>query len=359
MNVTGIGQPHGYNSPLGRALRFREALSGYGAFLLAARRPDPLPTLRDLACDWLRAEDVDIMVPAGTNPLNCEEPGRICGPIVIGRRVVGRIEARRKRPFDEDDQALLGMLGQVVGAALEYNLLQSQLDERACAAQAHADTLDRLLSFGREVLRGGSDPVSLATHIAGQVPDMVGGERASVLLLPHEPGDDPVLVLSSGRDVSTERAREVADDGLAGLVLRERMPIIIDETDTDRRWLDLDLQHHDSRTRCAMAVPLLWGEQILGALTVTTSASRLFSTTQLNLLELVACHVSLAVHSATADARLAASSATLGALATYLEAGLDAAAQGDQAAALAIMAAVAARLRAEQTALTASEMVSP
>ncbi|HMQ31825.1 MAG TPA: GAF domain-containing protein [Chloroflexaceae bacterium] len=334
-----------------RAARLREALAGYNAFIAAARASDPLPKLQDLACDWLHAEELKIQVPAGTAPLSCDDARAICGPVVIGRRVVGRIEARRGRPFDEDDQAMLGALGQIVGAALEYSSLRGQLEEQVCQAQAHADTLDRLLAFGRGVVRGSPDPLDLAREIVVQVPAMVGGERASLLLLPAEPEDEPAMVLSNGAVTSAERAREVCEHGLAGLVLRERAPMIIDETDTDRRWLGLRLSRSDQRTRCAMAVPLIWGERVVGALTVTTTESRLFNTVQLNLLELVACNVSLAVHTATLEARTAAVAAGLGAMATYLEAAVRELRAGNQAA-LATVAAVAERLRAEQQALS-------
>jgi transcriptional regulator with GAF, ATPase, and Fis domain len=48
-----------------------------------------------------------------------------------------------------------------------------------------------------------------------------------------------------------------------------------------------------------MAVPVVWANQILGVLTVTTIHSRLFDPSHLNLLELVAHNMSLALHSAT------------------------------------------------------------
>lgn len=332
-----------------RAARLREALAGYSAFIAAARHSDPLPRLQDLACDWLRAEDLAIRVPAGSAPLP-DDVTTICGPVTIGRRVVGRIEAKRSRPFDEDDRALLAALGQIVGAALELSSLHCQLDERAIQTQAHEETIDRLLAFGREVVGGSPDPLLLASQIAGEVPAMVGGERASLLLLPAEPGDEPAMVLSSGSWSTAERAREVAEHGLAGIVLRERAPLIIDETDTDRRWLGLRLSNGDQRTRCAMAVPLLWGERAVGALTVTTTHSRLFNPPQLNLLELIACHVSLAVHTATLDARAGALAAGLDAMATYLEAAIAELRAGNQAA-LDTVVAVAERLRQEQRVL--------
>lgn len=287
-----------------KVARLREALSGSGVFFAAARQSDPLPTLRDLASDWLFAEDLEIVVPAGTAPLQCTDPNHICGPITIGRRVIGRIDARRTKAFDEDDQLLIRALGQIVGAVLEQSSAQSQLDQYSAQVQANRDTLDQLLTFGRLVVSATADPQQLALQLATQVPSMVGGERASLLIIPLDNPDEPSLVLSTGTISSTERAREVRDHGLAGLVLRSREPMIIDETDTDRRWLTLKLRENEAPTRCAMAAPLIWGDRLLGALTVTTTETHLFDTPQLNLLELVACHISLALYAATLEQRL-------------------------------------------------------
>lgn len=315
-----------------KAARLREALAGCGAFFTAARHADPLPILRDLAADWLRAEDLEIVVPVGTASLASEEPTRLCGPVVIGRRVVGRIEARRARPFEDDDRALAAALGQIIGAVLEHSSLQSQIDQYYHQSQANADTLDQLLTFGRLVVSATADPQQLALQLATQVPSMVGGERASLLLTMPDAPDDPMLVLSNGTVSSVERAREVRDSGLAGLVLRQRAPMIIDETDTDRRWLSLKVREHDNPTRCAMAVPLIWGEHLLGALTVTTTQTHLFDTPQLNLLELVACHISLAIHAATLDDRVARAGGAISVAADALRAGVAAARAGDAAA---------------------------
>lgn len=335
-----------------RTIRLHHALDGYGLFLAAARDADPLPRLRDLACDWMYAEEVVIHIPAGLAPLHCNDSNKICGSIPIGRQVVGAIEVYRSHPFDEDDRALLATLGKMIGAALEHHSLQSQIVSHALEARAYSDTLDRLLDFGRQVVRGAATPLELASLIVSQIPVMVSGERASLLLLPDEMGDEPVLVLSDRTVTTTERAVQVSEQGLVAMVLRDRLPIIIDETDTDHRWLSLPMHQTNTPTRCAMAVPLLWGSYVVGVLTVTTSQSRLFSPTHLNLLELVACHVSLAVHAALIDARVAANAATMGAMATYLETALQAIQAGDVTA-LATVVAVAERLRHEQQSLLA------
>nr|WP_044199366.1 GAF domain-containing protein [Oscillochloris trichoides] len=331
--------------------RLREALVGCGAFFAAARRQaDPLPTLRDLAADWLHAEQLEIVVPAGTGSLHTNEPGLLCGPILIGRRVIGRIEARRSLPYTEDDQALMVALGQIIGAALEHSAQQGQLDLHYHQSQAHADTLDRLLGFGRLVVSATSSPRQLALELVVQVPHMVTGERAGLLLLPVDDPDSPILALSNGTFSSTERARDVRDHGLAGLVLASREPMIIDETDTDARWLAIRDREQDAPTRCAMAVPLVWGQRLLGALTVTTTQSRLFGTPQLNLLELAACHISLAVHAANSDAYLAQATNTMRDLLHELDLAMAEVSSADPAA-LSRLQAIQQRLALQQRAI--------
>ncbi len=334
--------------------RLHEALVGCGAFFAAVRRQaDPLPTLRDLAADWLHAEQLDLVIPAGTGSLHTQESGLLCGPILIGRRVIGRIEARRSLPYTEDDQALMVALGQIIGAALEFSAQQGQLDQHYHQSQAHTDTLDRLLGFGRLVVSATSNPRQLALELVVQVPHMVTGERAGLLLLPVNAPDSPILALSNGTFSSTERACEVRDHGLAGLVLSSGVPIIIDETDTDARWLAIRDREEDAPTRCAMAVPLVWGQHLLGALTVTTTQSRLFGTPQLNLLELAACHISLAVHAANSDAVLAQTHSTVSDLLYELDLAMAEVRNGDPVA-LSRLHAIQQRLIMQQRAIHAA-----
>lgn len=291
--------------------RLRRALIDMARFFSAAPDADPLPRLHDLARELLHADELQITVPAGVSRAALDDDCVLQSPVIIAGRPMGRIDARRAQPFDNDDKALAQAAGHIIGLVLEQSSLFSQFAQYREQAQANADTLDQLLIFGRRIASGMVDQQQLAVHLATQVLDMVGGERASLLLTPIDQPERPVLVLNSGMVATTERAIQVRDNGFAGLVLRERKPLIVDETDTDQRWLALGFYEKDSPTRCAMAVPLVWGEQTLGALTVTTTRSRLFNTPQLNLLELIACHVTLALRSADLDARLAGMAALL------------------------------------------------
>jgi GAF domain-containing protein len=295
--------PTDVTSLYSRTARLRHALLGFGSFFTAAYHDDPLPHLRDLASDLLSADHLDIVVPAPLRPPPYQ-PGRLCSPILIGRRPVGAIEATRRVAFDEDERILADTIGQIIGAVLERSTLESQYQQVRTQVQANTETLDLLLEFSRQMSLEAPDPIRLGLQLAVQVPRMVGGERASLLILPLEQSSDPQLLLSTGVIATAERALSVQQQGLAGMVLRDRQPLIIDETHTDTRWLSLSSQETGQPTRCAMAVPLVWGSRLLGALTVTTTQTHLFDTPQLHLLELIACHVALALHYTNLEAQL-------------------------------------------------------
>jgi GAF domain-containing protein len=284
--------------------RLRHILAQLPELFHAAAHEDPLPAMQRLAADLLEADSLQILIPAGLERGHTAELGRISVPVLLGGRPTGRMDAHRAYPFDDDDRAVARAIGQMVGMVLEQSAAYSQLNQYRDQVQANDDTLDQLLSFARHIVSGTANQRELAVRLATQVLHMVGGERASILLFPLDQPEQPVLIFHTGVVASPERAIAVRDQGLAGVVLRERRPLIIDETDTDRRWLSLGHHEVPAATRCAMAVPLLWGERIVGVLTVTTTRSRLFNTPQLNLLELVACHVSLALRSAELEERL-------------------------------------------------------
>lgn len=331
--------------------RWRELLAGIEAFLAAGRQANPLPLLQDLASDWLRAEHVKILIPAGSGPIEPPDPCVLHGSVMIGRRVIGRIEAQRGWPFGAEERALLVPLGRLIGAALERNMLQNQVDQYEHTVSTYAEMLEHLLNFDRREDHV-SDPQAIAIRVATQLPAMIGSDRASVLLIGPECPSQPLLALSNGTLASPERACEVAQHGLAGVVLRERIPLIIDETDTDRRWLSLKLDTSDTRTRCAMAAPLLYRGQVLGVLTATTTRSRAFHTTHLSLMELLAHHVAMDLQVAYLQRRLATVTAHLDTLARELEIALALNGSGNGTDRTRLEA-VAAQLRAEQASLRA------
>lgn len=284
--------------------RLRYALANFGLFFEAARERDPLPSLQEIARDLIGADELHIAIPAGVGPVQFDDAHTLALPITIGGRPVGRLSMRRSTNFTAEDRTLAFIISQIIGVVLEQSSLYGQIEQYHQQAQANADTLEQLLSFKRQIVGGVNDPLQVALLLATHVPEMVGGDRASLLLISADQPDTPQLVLSNGTVTSPERAREVRDNGLAGLVFRECRPLIIDETETDQRWLAMSLKSFEAPSRCAMAAPVLWEDRVIGVITVTTTRSRLFDTSHLNLLELIAHNVALALHSATLNVRV-------------------------------------------------------
>ncbi len=279
--------------------RIRHALANLGLFFEAARERDPLSSLQEIASDLLQTDDLEIAIPAGVDPVQYADAQTLVLPITLSGRPIGRLRMQRKRAFDAEDRTIAFMISQIISVVLEQSSLHGQIEQYHQQARANADTLEQLLTFKRQIVGGVPDPLHVALLLTTHVPEMVGGDRASLLIVPEDQPDMPQLVLSNGTIASLERAREVRATGLAGLVFRECRPLIIDETETDQRWVSMSLKSFEAPSRCAMAVPVVWANQILGVLTVTTTHSRLFDPSHLNLLELVAHNMSLALHSAT------------------------------------------------------------
>jgi transcriptional regulator with GAF, ATPase, and Fis domain len=282
----------------GKLNRYQRFLAAFSSLLAVAGQSDPIPGLKDIAAQLLQADEVDIVVPAGLAYAPQGVAHYLERPVPIGGRPLGSLRAWRSYAFDEDDLAMATCIGQIAGDVFERAALQSRVDEQQYAAQAYAATCDQLLAFGQYLNSSASTPLQAAIELAIRVPEMVGADRASLLLLGLDGKDEPLLILSNGNLASTTRAMMVRDQGLAGLVLREKRSLIIDQTDTDQRWLALNAQDSGSPTRCAMAVPLNWAGNPLGVLTVTTTRSNVFGTSHLGLLELAGSYVALALRHA-------------------------------------------------------------
>jgi hypothetical protein len=282
----------------GKLKRYHRFLAAFSSLLAVSGQSDPIPGLKEIAAHLLQADEVEIVVPSGLAPAPQGVLHYLERPVPIGGRPLGSLRAWRSHPFDEDDLAMATCIGQIAGDVFERVALQSRVDEQQYAAEAYAATCEQLLAFGRYLNSSNSTPLQAAVELAIRVPEMVGADRASLLLLGLDGQDEPLLILSNGNIAPIARAIMVRDQGLAGLVLRESRSLIIDQTDTDHRWLALNTRDSGAPTRCAMAVPLNWADSPLGVLTVTTTRSNVFGTSHLSLLELTGSYVALALRHA-------------------------------------------------------------
>ncbi len=298
--------------------RLHYILENLGLFFEAVHEHDPLPLLCDLTAELLDTHDVEIAIPSGISVSHGSDAYLLGQAIAIKGQPIGRLVVRRATPFSSEERALAFMIAQLVGVVVEQNSLQGQIVQYHQQVQANTETLDQLLNLKRQIVSGHLNPQEVSMRLTTHVQVMVGGERASLLIVSNDNCDSPQLFLSDGTVATTERACEVRDHGLAGMVLRERRPLIIDETDTDQRWVSMSLDTYEAPSRCAMAVPLIWGDKILGVLTVTTTRSHLFGTLHLGLLELIGHNVALALRSVSLHTRMQRLSAMMAEISTTL-----------------------------------------
>ena len=129
--------------------------------------------------------------------------------------------------------------------------------------------------------------------------EIVDAEHISVLILRE--GQKKLHHLASVGYIpvphNAERVTDFSpDQGLAGWVISHRMPALIDNVLDDERWVQRP--GAPSEHRSAIGVPLMIGEEALGAVLFFHRQPGHFSTAQLDLVEAAARQVAVAVNNA-------------------------------------------------------------
>lgn len=94
----------------------------------------------------------------------------------------------------------------------------------------------------------------------------------------------------------------VLREGLAGWVMRNRRIGLISDTEKDHRWINLPDQPYTVRS--AMAVPILRGDELLGILTLLHSLPNIFHQGTVDVMEVTAGQLGVALESAKLYAKL-------------------------------------------------------
>lgn len=77
---------------------------------------------------------------------------------------------------------------------------------------------------------------------------------------------------------SSSVSEDVLHNGLAGWVVKNRQPAIVSNTNEDPRWLQREYDNSDQKyTKSALSVPLIFGNHVLGVLTLTRPFEKQFT----------------------------------------------------------------------------------
>jgi len=166
----------------------------------------------------------------------------------------------------------------------------------AGGAASEDDTIEALHGFAQHI----ADAPDLNTLLRSALltaTRLTGARHATALLLDHQAQHIRYRVaLDSGNLAPLELiAKPMMRRGLAGWVARERVAVLIADTEQDSRWLP---GPGSGDLRSAIVAPLLLGTRMLGMITLGHETPGHFSNEHLRLLEVFCATVALAVEHA-------------------------------------------------------------
>jgi PAS domain S-box-containing protein len=251
-------------------------------------------------------------------PEGVEMGSMVLAPLTVGSEVVGVICVDRQEPhgFSAAEVATLSALADQVAVAVENARLFDQVRRFSQELERRVEERTRALAGAMEDLTRERDRVQTLYRVTSQlavsldlervlnralelVVGAVGAERAAILMV--EPDSGKLIRRASlgtgGKlplgGVPTRFSR---GEGLAGWVIEHREAAIVPDVRQDPRWLER--QDTKREYRSALAVPLLAGGDVLGALILFHARPGFFDEDHLLLVETAGIQVSHAINNA-------------------------------------------------------------
>ncbi|MBI4788330.1 MAG: GAF domain-containing protein [Chloroflexi bacterium] len=223
----------------------------------------------------------------------CAE-GQVFGTIGLAREVAGS-------PYDAQDQQFLDDLADRAGLALSnsrlYHSVGNELHERERVErqlQRRVDEFTALYEITRSAVSQ-TDLAPLLRTIVKGAPFLLQATCGQVYL--YDATSQTFQIAAVEGLPLKVGARIRADAGLAGLVARNREPIIVDDYAI---WAPRCQEFGDLPVRSILQVPLLSGEEVIGMLGVCEVGlqTRRFTDDDARLLSLLAVNAAALIHSA-------------------------------------------------------------
>ncbi len=234
-------------------------------------------------------------------------------PMVSGGKVIGALSAQSYQfnAYTENDQQILSTLANQATIAIQNSRLLTEtqkfaltLEQRVIERtaelereQRNTETLLRILtevSASLDLDRALSRTLSLLN-------EAIGAEQGTVMLLHPE---DNMLHYRAGygyvtQDSSISRKSSSfklkIGEGLAGWVVKNRQPVLIDDLYLDSRWV---ISQSSQDHRSAIVAPLVVGEDIIGAIMVFHRRVGFFSEDSLEMVRAIGAQVAISINNA-------------------------------------------------------------
>jgi PAS domain S-box-containing protein len=201
--------------------------------------------------------------------------------------------------------AAIALLGMVIIASIAFVLgrRETRASERSSASSSPGigvegwpveDLLRTVSEFSTSL-----DLTSVMDRALVLVRRLTGADRADILLAGQEDSQLRHAAWLGPEGIVPPEGRSSPfrhGEGLAGWVMENRQPVAITDLRSDSRWIPLsDIAH---AAHSALAVPLLAGERVLGALILLSRRTGAFDESQVRLVAAIAQHVAAAMNNA-------------------------------------------------------------
>jgi len=210
-------------------------------------------------------------------------------PLQSKGKVLGMLAVISREPhkFTSQDVELLTAIGRQIGGAIENASLYQEEMQRVFEMEALRKTT---LDISRQL-----DLPQLLRSIVERASALVGTPGGGLYLY-HEEEEELELVVSQYLDHDLCGTRLKLGEGLSGTVALTGEPMLVEDY---QNWEGRSSQYEGMPFRGVAAVPLKWGDRILGVVNVTdVGQASAFTDGDLSLLELFASQAAIAIENA-------------------------------------------------------------
>ncbi len=182
--------------------------------------------------------------------------GFLAAPIRDPSGVIGVMAAASpldRRNLTETDLKLLSVMANFAGVTIENASLVERLQRKAKKLTA--------LSEISRALNEESDPAGLFQLIIDHATELMGAPSGSMILIERPSG---VLRIQAERGLGEEAKKEILlriGEGITGWVAREGKPALISDVTNDSRYVEAN-----PNVQSELAVPIKWGDEVVGVL---------------------------------------------------------------------------------------------